>query len=140
MKQCFKCAEVKPFSEFYKHKKMSDGYLGKCKECTKSDTRRNRLDNVEYYREYDRARGNRQTTQYLKEYREKYPKKYLAHTIIGNAVRDGLLFKQPCEDCGEIDGVHAHHDDYAKPLNVRWLCPVHHKKWHTENGEAANAT
>lgn len=33
--------------------------------------------------------------------------------------------------------INAHHDDYSKPFNVRWLCPQHHREWH-KNNEAKN--
>lgn len=138
MKKCFKCGKNKPLKEFYKHKQMADGHLNKCKTCTRGDTQKNRKNNIEYYRKYDRRRGNRQTREYMANYRRKYPNKYRAHNMVNNAIRDDKLFKEPCEICGETEGVHAHHDDYAKPLNVRWLCPVHHKEWHDKNGEAKN--
>lgn len=35
-----------------------------------------------------------------------------------------------CEVCGRTRNVDAHHDDYAKPLDVRWLCRSHHRKLH----------
>lgn len=40
-KKCFKCGELKSVDCFYKHKDMSDGYLNKCKQCTRDDVRSN---------------------------------------------------------------------------------------------------
>lgn len=139
MKTCFKCGEPKQLSEFYKHSKMADGHLNKCKECSKKDARDNRKDRIEYYREYDRKRGNRQDKDYCPSWRSSKPNAYRAHIMVGNAIRDGKLKKLPCEVCGSVESIHAHHDDYKFPLSVRFLCAVHHKQWHDENGEGLNA-
>ncbi len=135
MKKCFKCGEWKPLSEFYRHKGMADGHLNKCKTCTKADVRRSRKVNIDHYREYDRQRGNRQSPDYHKEYRQKYPEKYRARTMVNNAIRDGKMKREEkCSECG-APHPHAHHDDYAYPLTVRWLCAACHSKWHAANGE-----
>lgn len=138
-KKCFKCCLEKSISEFYKHKAMADGHLNKCKSCAKSDVLRHRSENIEKVREYDRMRGNRHPEGYLKDYRQKYPSKHRAHDMVNNAIRVGSLVKQPCEVCGSEFSVHAHHDDYDKPLDVRWLCSMHHRQWHVENGPGINA-
>ena len=54
-----------------------------------------------------------------------YPEKVKARMAVTNAIAAGRLHRQPCEVCGAVL-VEAHHDDYAKPLEVRWLCRSHH--------------
>ena len=138
MKECFKCGAEKPLTDFYKHSRMKDGHLNKCKECTKRDVRDRRFDpkTREAVLAYDRARGNRQPPEQWREYRERWPEKYKAHNAVSNAVRDGRLHKPDhCESCGTSDfrRLEGHHDDYSKPLDVRWLCSACHSQWHAEN-------
>lgn len=137
MKVCFKCQRKLPLADFYRHPRSADGYCSKCKDCTKRDVRKNRIDRIDYYRLYDRKRGNRQTREYRLAYRIAHSAAYIATNSVNNAIRDGKLFKQSCEVCGKLE-THAHHDDYLKPLNVRWLCAVHHNQWHQQYGHGLN--
>ncbi len=61
-----------------------------------------------------------------------HPEKRKAHIATTNAISSGVLVKQPCEICGELK-VQAHHDDYSKPLSVRWLCVKHHFEHHSSS-------
>lgn len=60
-----------------------------------------------------------------------------ARIEVGAAIARGDLVRHPCEVCRRAY-THAHHDDYAKPLTVRWLCPSHHALWHDRHGPGAN--
>ena len=149
-KVCFKCKVEKPVTDFYVHPAMGDRRLGKCKECTKADVRANYQANVEKYREYDRERatlphrvaarlayaatdaGRQAANRGKKAYLDRNPIKRAAHVAVGNAIRDGKLVRMPCEVCG-TEVAQAHHDDYSKPLDVRWLCTTHHAEWHKHN-------
>lgn len=63
-----------------------------------------------------------------------------ARVVAYSAIKKGILIREPCEVCGAygIDEngknvIVAHHDDYNKPLDVRWLCYEHHYEWHKDN-------
>jgi len=57
------------------------------------------------------------------------PEAYQAHQAITDAIKDGRLTRKSCEVCN-ADSVDAHHDDYSRPLDVRWLCRKHHMQVH----------
>lgn len=44
-------------------------------------------------------------------------------------VSRGKITKKPCAVCGNVKS-EAHHPDYSKPLEVIWLCRIHHLKLH----------
>jgi hypothetical protein len=135
-KKCFKCRQVKELKEFYKHPPSKDGYLGKCKECTKRDVKLYREKNITKIRTYDRNRGklprrieSNAARNQLR--RKQHPLKYAAHTRLNNAVRDGKIEKpKHCQQCGAKTRIHGHHRDYSKPLDVIWLCQICHKADH----------
>jgi hypothetical protein len=70
--------------------------------------------------------------------RKDFPEINQIHLAVRKAIKAGAIKKQPCEDCksrGEVEASYAmaHHDDYSKPFEVRWLCSKHHKEWHCRN-------
>lgn len=62
--------------------------------------------------------------------------KHVARWKVRRAIAAGKLVRQPCEVCKK-EPAHGHHDDYSKPLDVRWLCPVHHREHHARVGGGA---
>lgn len=135
-KNCFKCNTVKPLTEFYKHAKMADGHVNKCKECNKKDALEHRLKNITRIREYDRERGKnvdriKATTEITRAWRAEDKRRNAAHNAVARAVKSGLLVRERCMRCTEPKTI-AHHEDYDKPLDVMWLCQPCHKQRHKE--------
>ena len=134
-KTCFRCSGTLPLSEFYRHPRMADGHLGKCKACTRADVSANRRARSSHYREYERLRQQRADRRAAKQayvalHNSRHPQKAIARRAVSNALRDGILLRESCEVCGAR--AEAHHEDYARPLDVRWLCLAHHRERHRE--------
>ena len=76
--------------------------------------------------------------------RQRRPAAKNAHNTLFRALRNGSI-KRPdsCSRCEcsprkGVDGrilIHAHHNDYAKPLDVVWLCSQCHANLHRERGD-----
>lgn len=147
-KICFKCQTSKPYSEFYKHRMMADGHLNKCISCVKEYERIRliKLNADPVWKEKELARSREKSARYraigkrpdalaMKKSRDvwvaKNKHKKQAHMAVSNALRAGKIERNPCEVCGEMK-VHAHHDDYSKPLDIKWLCVKHHNERHLE--------
>ena len=132
MKRCIHCGVEKPLVEFYRHKQMADGHLNKCKTCSRRHATANRNARLEEKRAYDRMRYRRDPyrhTQVKGFWQRINPIQKRCYRITSNALRDGRLKRGLCEDCGS-EKVEAHHDDYEKPFEVRWLCRRHHIQLH----------
>jgi len=135
-KECFKCKVTKPLLDFYKHPKMSDGHVNKCKECNKNDVMEHRLKNLEKLRQYDRNRGKnpdrrKANTEITKIWRSEDRRRQKAHNAVSGAIKKGILIREPCCRCNETKSL-AHHEDYDRPLDVMWLCQPCHKQRHKE--------
>lgn len=161
-KRCFKCGAKLPLEEFYPHPRMADGHLNKCKVCARADVRENRMKHRSYYRLYDahRYRADPKRGQQSCEYAmtssgqerlraskarwaQKNRFKRRAHSCLSKALRSGRIHKpNTCQACGTevVDSrrLHAHHEDYSKPLEVEWLCSTCHGLRHTLHKGAAS--
>ena len=125
-KKCGTCEEEKTSSEFHKRDASIDGLAACCKECQRRYDRSRRDDpkRAEHRAEM-RPKYAHKRSEYSRAWRQRNPEKYACHVTLNNAVRDGKVVKGDCEVCGSPK-VDAHHDDYGKPLDVRWLCHEHH--------------
>ena len=117
MKKCFKCGLTKARTEFYVHKQMTDGLLGKCKDCTKKDTKerlgmllkdpdwhekekerhREKYYRLGYKEKHKPSKDDKKRT--MEKYNNKYPEKYKA--------------KLKSQRAG-VKGVHSHHWSYKE--------------------------
>lgn len=146
MKTCKNCGETKPLQEFYSQPSSKDGRFSKCKSCIRvydaarlAENKKNpewvEKELIRHRKAAAKSAANgyksKRHEKGYEKWLKKNPDKRKAHNMVGNAIKSGKLIKCPCEICGEIKS-EAHHDDYSKPLNVRWFCKKHHHDHHVE--------
>lgn len=108
-KVCTKCKEQKLYSEFYKTKKVKDGYQSWCIKCTKADNMR------AYYENPQKRSADAKLSRIRNSYR-KY-KKNQCESCGFNAIDSCQL------DVDHIDGNKNNND----PQNLQTLCANCHR-------------
>lgn len=128
-KACRRCGIAKPPSAFYAHPTSQDRRFSRCIECTRA------LCVARYQRDPARVKA------IVRADHERHPTHRTARQQLNAAVSRGRLTKPAdCEDCGRAFPsrlIHGHHEDYARPLDVVWLCATCHGQRHRL--EARNA-
>lgn len=151
VKTCTTCHEPKAIEHFRDHPLGKYGKRAICRPCQNAyylawlkanpdkvrAKRDKRIDEGkrkieargQYYKHHEANRARR------KEWGRQFPEQVRAHGAVRNALRDGYLERGPCEfrevsPCAGI--VQAHHDDYSKHLDVRWICIRHHRRLHRD--------
>lgn len=95
-----------------------------------------RLKNLEklraYKREYNKQWRKEHGYHNEEKWTKNHPTQVKAQQAVYRARVSGKVKKYWCEVCHSLNVV-AHHDDYRKPLEVRWLCRSHHRAVHYGN-------
>ena len=58
---------------------------------------------------------------------KRFPDRVQARKDVYQAIKSGKLTPQPCELCGSNENIEGHHNDYSKPLDVKWVCRSCHR-------------
>jgi rubredoxin len=134
--KCSSCHQVLPADRFYQTRRNTSCLTSQCRSChiaTSVATRdpiRTRIARRESAREQRRANPDK-ARENDRRPRARDPEKARARALLNAAVRRGDIHRPAsCPVCGTAGRVEGHHHDYAKPLEVTWLCPLCHAAKH----------
>jgi len=151
-KTCSGCGLNKPLSEYYRHADCKDGHVATCKTCcskkqhrylARPEIKQRKAASDKTYRIEHRERRRIIVNRWNKTLKGRASGKASAdkrtplnrykaqaYSKVKRALKSGKLIKMPCMICGSTNRIHGHHDSYDKPLDVTWLCPLHHVERH----------
>lgn len=127
---------LKKYGASQKNKDVQKRYYEKNKEKLYEKTKKWALENKDRIKEYNKKSTRKRVdsgkiNNHRTKLKENNPEKLIAKDAANNAVKRGSLKRKlNCEICNKDGLIHKHHDDYSKPLEVRWLCPQCHKDVH----------
>lgn len=146
MNRCNKCRRILPPRAFRIRKGK---HISQCIECEREAA-------LKYYHEHRTPEVLEHKRQYMQaqwetnrdhlvammksrpyyntpEYRSS-PEKRKARYTLDNAVARGKIIRPTiCPECHREARIEAHHDDYSKPLDVKWFCRRCHRKYEREH-------
>lgn len=149
--ECPKCKKQKTAKHFNASKNASNGLFVWCIDCRSADARTKRSAMSSEDRKAERERIRIWRTHRTEEQRQRHresglacmrrynanhphPERVKACSIFNYAITSGLIERGRCVKCGE-ENAHGHHPDYSKPLEVIWLCRIHHAEHHIAERE-----
>lgn len=148
-KDCYKCKQIKPISEFHKHKRK--GFQHYCKPCQKKynqgernkafqkryrQSKEGKAANLKAFKKYQKTQKYKVATRNRsKRYKIIHPELIKANKAVSNAIRDGKLPRPDtlqCNYCPKQAEQYHHWKGYAKEhwLDVVPACRKCHRKIH----------
>lgn len=135
---CRNCKTSKSIDLFYTSNISLKKGLGTCIQCKKEYQLRYALLNKEKIRLRNLARRDRmpprvrqrkKPIEQIRAYKAANKHKLSCRNTVQKALNRGKLKRLPCQVCGHSK-TEAHHNDYAKPYDITWLCRKHHCELH----------
>jgi len=134
---CRKCGEFKPASAFFVTRVGTwIGLTARCRTCFNLDSaafRKSAAGRIVKKRYQQSKKGRATTRAYQKTsgakqwrkntmrgYRDKGWRKMWHY--VERKINAGEIPREPCVSCGSTERLCAHHEDYAQPWELTWLC------------------